>query len=433
MLDKKDIINFLYLISFPVYGIGTYVAAAFSPTIGYFTGIVIHSLILLFYSIDILYKKNVKIRLNGLSLLMLLFLTSSIAALFIGSSKMPHLAGSPIAFGKSAVLVTTFFAFIVVCLYNENQYEKLAKLTFNSLSLLLLINLIGFYGMGLSNATHSIEGRVNLPFIDGIYSGACLLAVLNLMLLYYMKKAQDDLIRFSYLLVYFLLNLVLLYLINSRLANLVFLFILGLYVLNLIGKVKGLFPAILFTVPILLNVGLLIYKILSLPLFAFIMKRVNIIDVTTFNGRSFAWQSAIDWALYDQRGIIFGHGQGGHYFLHLMKNIAKVWNVNEATTHLHSTTLSILVDQGIVGLALLILIFYKIYTYYKNEFNARNADGIFFPVVVFIYCVMQVDMFAYHDALGGTILAFLVATASINPKHALKKVDTIESLTMKAL
>jgi hypothetical protein len=46
---------------------------------------------------------------------------------------------------------------------------------------------------------------------------------------------------------------------------------------------------------------------------------------------------------------------------------------------------------------------------------------------------MQVDMFAYHDALGGTILAFLVATASINPKYALKKVDTIESLTMKAL
>jgi hypothetical protein len=144
------------------------VAAAFSPTIGYVTGIVIHILIIIFYLIDVLYTKEVRIKINGLPILMILFLTSSIAALFIGASKMAQLAGSTIAYGKSAVLLVTFFAFIIVCLYNKKQFEKLAKLTFVSWSLLLLINLIGFYGLGLSNETHSIKGRVNLPFIDGL-------------------------------------------------------------------------------------------------------------------------------------------------------------------------------------------------------------------------------------------------------------------------
>lgn len=422
MLDKKDIVNFLYVISFPVYGIGAYVAAAFSPTIGYVTGIVIHILIIIFYLIDVLYTKEVRIKINGLPILMLLFLTSSIAALFIGASKMPQLAGSTIAYGKSAVLLVTFFAFLIVCLYNKKQFEKLAKLTFVSWSLLLLINLIGFYGLGLSNETHSIKGRVNLPFIDGLYSGACLLAILNLMLLYYMKKSIKDPIRLSYLFVYFSVNLVLLFLINSRLTNMVFLLVFILYFLNLIGKIKGLFTVIVFTIPILLNIGILIYKILSLPFFVFIMKRVSVIDVTTFNGRAFAWESAMDWALYDQRGIIFGNGYGGQYFLHLMKRVADLWNVNESTTHLHSSTLTILVDQGIVGFTLLTIIIFRVYSYYKKKFNTGNADGIFFPVVVFTYAVMQVDMFGSQDALGGAILAFLVATVSVNQKHALKTV-----------
>lgn len=422
MLDKKNIINFLYVISFPVYGIGAYVAAAFSPTIGYLTGITIHILIVSFYLIDILYKKEIRARLNGLFFLMLLFLMSSIAALFIGASKMPQWAGSTIAYGKSAVLLVTFFAFLIVCLYNEKHFEKLAKLTFASWSLLLLINLIGFYGLGLSNETHSIKGRVNLPFIDGLYSGACLLAILNLMLLFYMKRSINNPIRFFYLFIYFSFNLVLLFLINSRLTNIVFLIVFILYFLNLIGRIKGLFTVIIFTIPILLNVALLIYKILSLPFFVFIMKRVSVIDVTTFNGRAFAWESAMDWALYDQRGIIFGNGYGGQYFLHLMKRVADLWNVNESTTHLHSTTLTILVDQGIVGLTLLTLVIYKVYAYYKKKYKAGNADGMFFPVVVFIYSVMQVDMFGYHDALGGAILAFFVATVSVNQKHELKTV-----------
>jgi len=59
--------------------------------------------------------------------------------------------------------------------------------------------------------------------------------------------------------------------------------------------------------------------------FTVIMKRTDLVDVTTFNGRSFLWQRALDWLVYDQRGLIFGNGAGGQYSLHLIPDIAKLW------------------------------------------------------------------------------------------------------------
>jgi hypothetical protein len=148
------------------------------------------------------------------------------------------------------------------------------------------------------------------------------------------------------------------------------------------------------------------------------MQRVDLKDVTTFNGRSYAWTKALDWLLNDQTNVIFGNGHNGHYFLHLMTNIAKLWGVKETDTHLHSTSLSILVDQGIVGALLLVIISYRTYMFFKKKLALGKEEGILFPAMVFILIVMQVDMFVYRECTGAVILAFLAAMASIKWRNS---------------
>ncbi len=161
-----------------------------------------------------------------------------------------------------------------------------------------------------------------MPFLDGFYSGACLLAILNLMLLSFIKKSLNDPIRLTYLIGYFAVNLLLLYYINSRLAILIFAGVFIMFAFNLVRRFRGVFLLSVFTLPILLNIGVAIFYILSLPVFVAVMQRVNLVDVTTFNGRSFLWQRAFDWMMFDQRGLLFGNGTNGHYFLHLIPDYA---------------------------------------------------------------------------------------------------------------
>lgn len=420
MLDKRETINFLYTISFPMYGIGSYIAANINSPAGHAFSVSVHFLIVLFYLIDILYKQDFQLRINGNFFLMVGFQVSCIMAFWIALSKNPPFINEIISYARSGIILLPFYAFVAVCLYNQDKSEQLVKMTFNSLTILLFLNLIGYYVFGLKNGIHTIEGRVSLPFIDGMYSGACMIAIINLMLFFYMKKAlaASDMARFAYLLLYFFLNLFLLFSINSRLANLIFLMVFMLSFFGLLHRVRGLFLVGVFFVPLLLNLGFLLYQILSLPVFKVIMQRVDLKDVTTFNGRSFAWQKAIDWFLYDQSNIVFGNGHNGHYFLHLMTNIAKLWGVKETDTHLHSTSLSILVDQGVVGAVLLLLICLGAYTYFKKRMALGKEEGTLFAVMVFILIVMQVDMFVYRECMGSVILSLLVAMASINWKKS---------------
>ena len=422
MLEKRSIINFLYTASFAMYGIGTYITATINSPIGHFVSISCHLLILLFYGIDLLYKKQFQLRVNGLFFLMVAFQISSVGAYIVALNKNAPFLTELHSLTRSAIILLPFYAFIAVCLYNEKNIDKLVKLTFNSLSILLFINVVGFYVVGLKNGIHSIEGRLSFPFIDSMYSGACMIAIINLVLLYYMKKAATsmDTFKFIYLFIYFVVNLILLFLINSRLANLTFILVFVLALFNVTHKFKGLFLIGVFFMPLLLNAGLLLYEILTLPIFKVIMRRVDLNDVTTFNGRSFGWQRAIDWLLYDQTNVIFGNGHNGQYFLHLMTNIAKIWGVRETDTHLHSTSLSILVDQGIVGAVLLLVITYKTYMYFKSKLILGKDEGILFSVVVFILIVMQVDMFVYRESAGAIILSLLVAVAAINWKNSSK-------------
>jgi O-antigen ligase len=401
-----------------MYGLGAYVSAAASPSVGYLIGIFIHLLIIVFYAIDLIFKDGFTIRINWVYFLMVLLQLMCVVSLFV--SLHHHMPGTNKigVVTKSIMLVLPFHAYVCVLLYNEKHRDSFERLVFISLTLLLAINLIGFYGLGLRNETHSIEGRVTFPFLDSFYSGACMLAILNLMLLTYIKRSLGNPWRVTYLIVYFAVNLVLLYLINSRLTLLIFLGVFVLFLFNLARNVRGLFLLSVFMLPILLNVGMLIYKILSLPVFVVLMQRVNLIDVTTFNGRAYLWQRAIDWLLYDQRGLFFGNGTNGHYFLHLVPDIAAKWGVREENTHLHSTVLMTVVDQGLVGYGLLILVCFQMFRYFRREFSKNTSDGIFYSVVVFMIFVMQVDTFVYAGPLGYLILALLVSRVAVNADHS---------------
>ena len=417
MLNKRDIINFLFLISFPCYGIGAYVSGAFSPSVGYMVGIVPHILIILFYLVDLVYKSDIKVKVNWIYSLMLLFQLTCVVALFVSLSKnMPamNMIGNVT---RSILLVIPFQAFVIVFLYNENHRENFVKLTFWSFTLLLLINLLGFYGLGLTNEVHAIAGRLAMPFLDGFYSGACLVAILNLMILSFIKKSLRDPFRLAYLIIYFAVNLLLLYYINSRLAILVFAGVFILFAFNLARRFRGVFLLSIFTLPILLNIGIIIYYVLSLPVFVAVMQRVNLVDVTTFNGRSFLWQRAFDWMMFDQRGLLFGNGTNGHYFLHLIPDYAKKFGfTGEQNLHLHSTTLMTIVDQGVLGLVLLLVLCYRIFVHYRIEFQKNSPDAVFFSAVVFLIFVMQVDTFCHLGSLGYVILCLLAARASVSTK-----------------
>jgi hypothetical protein len=424
MLSKRDIINFLFVASFPVFGMGTYVAASKSPSGGFMVCISAHLLIILFYLIDVIYKNEFRPRVNAFYFLNWLYLLTCIVSVFralYAGLPEDNLAMTVV---KSIVFITPVNAFIIVFLYNDDKPERITHLTFLSLSILLLINMLGFFGLGLSNDIHSIEGRLNFPFLDGFYSGACVLTILNLMLIYYLARLKDDPFRFTCYAAYFILNLVLLYLINSRLNILIFLFVALLLSFRVIEKIKGLFIGSLFTVPVLLSSGMLLYQILSLPFFITMLKRVDVQDIMTFNGRSFIWNNVITWITDDQRGIFWGNGFKGHYFLDLISDVAKLWNADVKDyhhLHLHSSSFEILVCQGIFGYSIFLILLYRAFTYYKKKYQADDPQGVFFAIVVFLIFILQVDAFVYLESSGQVILSLLLAATLITPNQAFKK------------
>jgi hypothetical protein len=358
----------------------------------------------------------------------MLFYVSVVAAFLVALNK--HLPGAELSMLmiRSGLIILPFHAFIIVSVYNE-QHNCMTQLTLRGLTFLLLINLGGYYGLGMSNEVHNIEGRINFPFLDGLYSGACLLAIINLILFYQIRNSASGQMPKGVLFGYFIINLVLFFYINSRLVTLVLLLVIMLMLFSIRKRFKGVFTVSLFTLPLLLNGGLLIYEILSLPVFQVIMQRVDVLDVMTFHGRSFIWQTGVDWATVDQRGFIFGNGYKGHYFLDLLGDIAKLFDIRQLQDlHLHSTTLEIVVNQGIVGLGLFFTVLYKSYHYCRAQYRLGTGEGAFFPVVVFVLFVCQVDSFVYLDNLGGLLFAFLAARICIRPQIETSKTTVVALL-----
>lgn len=415
---KREFINILFILTFPVYGIGCYVSAAVSPSVGYLVSATPPLLMIAFYMVDMLYKTDFVVRINGTFFLTLLYIASGIASMFVALSKGLPESNSTLMIFKSVLLVAPFLGFIIFMLYNLDQEDVVPRLLLWSLGVLLGINLVGFFALGLSNSTHAIDGRLNFPFLDGFYSGAAILAIINLILIHYMKKYWADPVRMVFLVLFFAANLVMLFMINSRLTILIFLFVAFLQLTALI-RLRGLFVLSLFTIPILLASGLAIYQILQLPAMESILQRVDLEDVTTFNGRSFIWQDAIDWLFYDREGFWLGNGFKGHYFLGLIADVAEMWNEEDTHhMHLHSSSLEILVSQGIIFFVFYCVLLRKTYTYYRTLHAGRKEQGVFLPVMVFLFFILQVDTFVYLDNLGFLIFSMLIARVSIRGKTA---------------
>lgn len=419
MLDKREVINALYIISFSMYGIGLYVFANQSEPIGFVVSASVYLLIIIFYAIDIAYKRVFNWKLNRLGAIMLLYIISAVSALWVSLSKDVIHANPSVVYCKSALIILPFMAFVVVVLYNELQAEKLILLTFYSLGLLLLVNVVGYFMLGLENGVPDLSGRISFPFLDSADSGAGLVAIINLILLQLMQRAAQSPIKLIGILTYFIVNLILLFLIDAWIINVAFLVAVLLYTLNILKRMRLLFILSFFTIPLLLQAGWLIYRILSLPFFVFMAQRTKLVEFSYFNGRDWAWQRSIDWLIYDRQGILFGNGFNGHFFLHRIPDISRIWGIQEAAAHIHSTFLMVLVDQGIVGYTLLMLLFYGVLVFFEKKYQLRSFEGIFFLLVVFLLIVMQVDNFVLHGALGGVIFSFMIAVAACKEEHKL--------------
>jgi hypothetical protein len=417
---KRDIINFLFLISFSMYGIGSYIGASKSPSIGYLISATPFLLINVFYLLDILYKGKVGSKVNGIYYLVLLYLLSGVASLVISLNKgLPDITVFTV-FGRSLLVLLPFPAFVVVYKYNRRSKEDLIpKLTLISLSAFFLVNLFGYYVLGLTNQGHNLEGRVNLPFFGGLYSAASMLVMMNLMLVWYMRKVwwTNPVRMFGYT-VYFAINSLLVYQINSRLSMMIF---VGVLLLIFFGGIRSslVYWSSLFMIPLLLNLSLLVYQILTLPIFESVMQRVDFENVTTFSGRAYLWEIGLDWIVNDQRGLILGNGYQGQYFLGNLREIAMLWNPKTPEKiHFHSSSLEVMVNQGLIGIGLFMTILYKLFMRYREKYTRNRLDGIFFFVLVYLMFDLQVSSFVYLDGLGSVIFALLAAGVTLEKKPA---------------
>jgi hypothetical protein len=428
-MDKRHIINGLFILSFPVYGIGTFISASISPSAGYIASMAMHIMILVFYFIDLIYKNRVSYRLNWVYIAMLVYIATAAGSLFIGYYKgLPESNLAMISI-RSLLMVIPFHAFIVVALYNEHHFDELPMVLLKGLSALLFVNLAGYFGLGLTNAQHSIEGRLNMPFFDGFYSGASVLAILNLLIAYRIRSNKGRALESMLLTGYFIMNFGLLYMINSRLALMIFMVILFMFLVRIIAM-RGTYLVSLFFIPILLSSAYLLYQMLLLPGVADVMQRVDIEDVTTFNGRAFLWKDGIDWLYNSREGLLLGNGYKGHYFLDLITDVAELWNTDEVFhLHMHSTSLEVLICQGLISYVIFCVIWYKAYNFFRIKYKEKSLEGAFLGPVLYLLFILQVDTFVYMDGMGFVLMAFLVSRISItDPERNIKQSESREPM-----
>jgi O-antigen ligase len=144
------------------------------------------------------------------------------------------------------------------------------------------------------------------------------------------------------------------------------------------------------------------------------MQRVDFEDVTSFNGRAYLWEIGMNWLMADQRGLLFGNGIGGQYFLDLLTFYARLWSAGQSDLlHFHSSSLEILVGQGIFGYVFYLILLYKLFVYYRGKYIQNKPEGDFFPAIVFLLFLLQLDTFVYVNGLGFLIVTVLLARACV--------------------
>jgi len=416
VINKAKLVNTLFLLGFPVYGLGSYMM--FLPSFTWSSGLLFTTLpfvaIILFYLLDLLYRGGFTPLINGTFWICTAAVFSAAFSLLLGLHYHSPVL-KPINAAVMFVQFTTpFFASVIVQVYNRARDDfDWAAMILKGLLLLEGLNILGMAG-GLHNKLHSFEGRASFPFVLGIYEAAHLLALINLMLLFYFRDFQRKPLRFLGTLALYLLNLAIIMSVNSRLSFMIFFVLTVLFITKAIRAAKGIYTISLLTMPIMMTFGLLIYEILSLPFFVAILSRVNKKDVTTFNGRTYIWESAFDWAADDRRGILFGNGYNGQYRLRLLEYVAKLWNEPDSyNLHMHSAFLEIFVNQGLVGLLLMYIVYWRGFKRYRAEYKASTAMAPLFAGFCYLMFDWQIDISGFGYYIGFLLLFMMMAPLSI--------------------
>ena len=413
-MRKSQLFNALYIAAFPVFGYGSYYGVKNGLSKGFIVMVAPFLAILLLHVIDAAYNRRVGRSIKPLFWLCMAYIGTLVISQVVAlKNGIPGVETGNVVF-SSLVYAAPFLAAMVVCAHNRHDPEfDFANTLFLALSALLAINILGYFG-GVSAVGHSFEGRANLPFLRGLYTGAHLLSIWALMLSVRIRHVAQRPVATALAVLGLLVALYFMLKVNSRLSTMIFLMLFVLFLTKAIKIAKGLYTISLFTLPLLLSFALLVYQVLSTPFFAAILGRVDKEDVTSFNGRSYIWYAVGDWITNDRRGLIFGLGYKGHYTLRLFDDVARLWGVPDSHNfHSHSTFAEVILAQGIVGIALLYVLFWKGFAHYRAEYLSRTNQAPIFAGLCYMLFIWQIDIFCYGTDLGHAIFFAMLAPMCI--------------------
>ncbi|HEY0975928.1 MAG TPA: hypothetical protein VGE21_00545 [Flavobacteriales bacterium] len=427
MISKRNLVNFLFLIGFPIFGIGSFIGLTRGLSLGMIVSNAAFLAIIVFYLLDALYRKRLNNMLTGTYWLCMLYIATLVVSMFVGlRNGIPGLNTGNVVL-SCLIFIAPFNAAVIVQYYNrDNDDFDFSTLLLKSLGLLIAINILGF-AAGIRSMGHSFEGRANFPFIRGIYTGAHVLSVISLMMLFHLRNAARTPVRFGLMAGALAINLVMMMSINSRLSLMIFLLLAVLFVTRAIRMAKGIFTISLFTMPLLLSFSLLVYEVLSLPVFTAVLQRVSKEDVTTFNGRSYIWNAVGEWAMDDRRGFLFGNGYKGHYKLRILDFVAKLWGEEHSfNLHTHSTLTEVVMAQGAFGVVLLYMVIWRGFKHYRGQYILRTDQAPIFAGLVYIMFIWQIDIFCYGTDIGHAILFVMMSPLALAPRFITRRQHALD-------
>lgn len=410
MISKRKIINSLFVVSFPWYGVGAYNVMKQGFAIGIFLCAIPYLLIIFFFLLDRLYRSAPRVRVNRRFYWVLGALVSLSASVIVGLSNHSPLLTTLNSWLLILLFNAPFFSALIVSAYNADQLEeKFMQLVLNGLVIFVAVNVMGI-AAGLRNMLHYFPGRANPPFAFGLYDAAHVLAMVSLILLPFIGKFKARPMRTLLYIGIYCVCVGMILSINSRLSVMIFIVLTVLAITQALKALRGLFTVSLFTMPIMMSFALLIYQILSLPIFAAIVERVDKKDITTFNGRTYIWESAASWLVDDRRGLLFGNGYNGQYHLRLLNWVAKLWGESGSyRLHMHSAFLESLINQGIVGILLMYGVYWYGYRFFREQYQRSGPLGPLYLGFVYLMFAWQIDIIGYGFYTGFMLLMVLMA------------------------
>lgn len=428
MISLRKIINLLFVISFTNFGICLYL----SRTVGGGSGFVVigellaimpYILILFLYLIIVFIRRKYAllesplVRINTQFYWVLaFFLTIVFARIRALHNGVPFQSIFNIT-SASLIYSIPFLAFIVF--FHVNSWKSSIRLLLYALAIYVLINLAGF-AAGLTNASHSLPGRLNLPFGNGFYNVGNVVMCFTLLLFGGLLTRKQLGINLSFFISFIILNCIIAIGINSRTTLLVVFLVSALWLTRIIKWRRIIFAVSWLILPALLAFSDILYEVLRLPVFKSILSRVSYKDVTQFNGRRPMWEAAIDWFTNFPDGIFMGNGYKGALKMGFYSKVHEGWIEGGnfkgdllSSLHLHSSMLEYGVSQGLIGLILFGGILFIITRFYLRAYLKNQIAGMLYPVSIFLLFISQIDIFAYEPAMGIIWIMLLAAPVVI--------------------